>query len=173
MTIGDRVEHTSFVVERELSTSPRHAFRFWSEAELKARWSGCHPDWAVLEDRFDFRAGGTEAKRWRTLDGDEQTFSAHYLDIVPERRIIYAYEMSFAGTRLSASLVTVIFEAVGGKTRMTFTEQVAILAGGGAARDQRIAGTAEGMNRFVEVVESDRAAEARDFLAAAPRQPLQ
>ena len=79
MTTGDRIEHTSFVVERELSTSPRHAFRFWSEAELKARWSGCHPDWVVLEDRFDFRAGGMEAKRWRTPDGDEQTFHAHYL----------------------------------------------------------------------------------------------
>lgn len=173
MTTGDRIEHTSFVVERELSTSPRHAFRFWSEAELKARWSGCHPDWVVLEDRFDFQAGGTEAKRWRTPEGDEQTFHAHYLDLVPERRIIYAYEMSFAGTRLSASLVTVIFEAVGGKTRMTFTEQVAILAGGSAARDQRIVGTEEGIDRFVEVVESDRATEPRDLLASASRHPLQ
>src|SRR5205807_7909710 len=81
MTTSDSIEHTSFVVERELSTSPRHAFRFWSEAELKARWSGCHPDWVVLEDRFDFRAGGMEAKRWRTPDGDEQTFHAHYLDL--------------------------------------------------------------------------------------------
>jgi hypothetical protein len=68
--------------------------------------------------------------------------------------------------------VTVIFEAIGGKTRMTFTEQVAILAGGSAARDQRIVGTEEGMDRFVEVVESDRATEPCDFLASAPRHPL-
>ena len=159
MTTSDRIEHTSFVVGRELSTSLRHAFRFWSEAELKARWSGCHPDWLVLEDGFDFRVGGTEAKRWRTPKGDEQTFHAHYLDIVPERRIIYAYEMSFAGTRLSASLVTVTFEKAGRKTKITFTEQVAILAGGTAARDQRLAGTEEGLDRLVEVVESDKAIE--------------
>lgn len=150
-------EHTSFVVERELSTSRRHAFRFWSEAELKARWSGCHPDWLVLEDTFDFRVGGTEVKRWRTPNGDEPTFHAYYLDIVPEKRIIYAYEMSFAGRRLSASLVTIAFETIGRKTKMSFTEQVAILAGGIAARDQRLVGTEEGLDRLVEVVESERA----------------
>lgn len=77
--------------------------------------------------------------------GDEQTFNAHYLDIVPERRIIDAYEMGFAATRLSASLVTVTFEAIGRKTKMRFTEQVAILAGGRAARDQRRMGTEEGL----------------------------
>lgn len=157
MTTRERIEHTSFVVERELGASPKHAFRFWSEAELKARWTGCHPDWQVLEDSFDFRVGGTEAKRWRTPEGEEQSFHAHYLDIVPERRIIYAYEMSFAGTRLSASLVTVAFETVGRRTRMTFTEQVAILAGGMAAREQRLQGTEEGLDRLVEIVESDRA----------------
>lgn len=159
MTTSNPIEHTSFVVVRELSLSPRHAFRFWSEAELKARWTGCHPDWLVLEDGFDFRVGGTEAKRWRTPSGEEQTFHAHYLDIVPERRIIYAYEMSFAGTRLSASLVTITFEMAGRRTKMTFTEQVAILAGGIGARDQRLMGTEQGLDRLVELAQSDGAVE--------------
>jgi len=78
MKASEPVAHTSFVVERELSANPKHAFRFWSEAELKARWSGCHPDWTVLEDRFNFHVGGGEAKRWRTPEGSEQTFHAHY-----------------------------------------------------------------------------------------------
>lgn len=159
MTASDPIEHTSFVIERELAASPRHAFRFWSEAELKARWNGCHPDWRVLEDGFDFQVGGTEVKRWRTPAGEEQTFHAHYLDIVPERRIIYAYEMSFVGTRLSASLVTVTFATSGQKTKMTFTEQVAILAGGAAARSQRLLGTEQGLDRLVEMVEREKAAE--------------
>jgi uncharacterized protein YndB with AHSA1/START domain len=95
MKRSEHIQHTSFAVERELSASAIHVFRFWSEAELKARWNGCHPNWRVLEDRFDFRVGGTDVKRWRTPNGEEQAFHAHYLDIVPERRIIYAYEMSF------------------------------------------------------------------------------
>jgi len=65
----------------------------------------------------------------------------------------------FAGTRLSASLVTVTFETLGRNTKMTFTEQVAILSGGKVARDQRLLGTEQGMDRLVEMVGSGRGAE--------------
>ncbi|WP_044561840.1 SRPBCC family protein [Azospirillum sp. B4] len=150
---NDPIVHTSFVVERDLAASPRHAFRFWSEADLKARWTSCHADWQVLEDGFDFRVGGLEVKRWRTPDGQELTFHAHYLDIVPGQRIIYAYEMSFGGTRLSASLVTITLTALAGGTRATFTEQVAILSGGEAAGRQRQTGTGEGLDRLVAVLD--------------------
>lgn len=150
------VEHATFVIERELPGSPRHAFRFWSEADLKQRWNSCHADWAVLEDVFDFQAGGSEVKRWRTTEGHEQAFRAHYLDIVPERRIIYAYEMSFRGQRLSASLATVEFAPSGAQTHMTFTEQVAFL-GATDARRGRISGTEAGFDRLVEVIARDAA----------------
>lgn len=145
------VEHTSFVVERALRASPGHAFRFWSEPERKARWSGCHPDWTVLEERFDFRVGGAEVKRWRTPAGDEQTFHAHYLDIVPGQRLIYAYEMSFKGQRLSASLVTVEFRATGSGTTMRFTEQAAFLVAG-SPRQERIIGTGHGLDRLADIL---------------------
>jgi hypothetical protein len=55
--------------------------------------------------------------------------------------------------------VTLTFETVGGKTKMTFTEQVAILAGGIAARGQRLVGTEEGLDRLVEIVESGEGGE--------------
>lgn len=142
------VEHTTFVIERDLPGSPRHAFRFWCEVDLKKRWNDCHADWTVLEDTFDFRVGGEEAKRWRTAEGNEQVFRAHYLDIVPERRIIYAYEMSFKGQRLSASLATVEFVRNGTQTRMIFTEQAALL-GGVDARRERVVGTEAGFDRLV------------------------
>lgn len=145
------VEHSTFVIERELPASPRHAFRFWSEADLKNRWNSCHPDWTVLEDQFDFRVGGAEIKRWRTIEGSERTFQAHYLDIVPARRIIYAYDMSFEGQRLSASLVTIEFVPAGTQTRMTFTEQAAFLGGGNAHRE-RVVGTETGFDRLIEAI---------------------
>lgn len=145
------IEHSTFVIERELPASPRHAFRFWSEPAFKERWTGCHPDWTIIEDVFDFRIGGAEAKRWRTPDGNEQTFRAHYLDIVPALRIIYAYEMSFKGERLSVSLVTIEFAAAGAQTHMTFTEQTAFMAGADARR-QRVMGTETGFDRLVEVI---------------------
>lgn len=150
------IEHTTFTVERELPGSPTHAFRFWADPKLKDRWNGCHPDWTVLEDHFDFRPGGSERKRWRTPEGDELVFQAFYLDIMPGERIIYAYEMSFGGQRLSASLVTIALLPHGARTRMKLTEQAAFLTGEGASA-QRIQGTEEGYDRLVAVAEQDLA----------------
>ena len=144
-------QHTSFVVERDLPGSPSHAFRFWAEPHLKARWNSCHPDWTILQDEADFRVGGAEAKRWRTPDGDELTFHAFYLDIVEGERIIYAYEMSFAGVRLSASLVTIELHPKASGTRMKFTEQAVFLGPEGTS-EQRVQGTEQGFDRLIEEI---------------------
>lgn len=144
------IEHATFVIERELPASPRDAYRFWSEPRLKQRWTRCHPDWTVLEERLDFRADGTESKRWRTPEGAEQTYRAAYLDIVPGERIIYAYEMGMGGQRISASLVTVEFTPVGTGTLMRYTEQAALLDGSGA-QGRRI-GTEAGLDRLAEMI---------------------
>jgi len=151
------VDHHTFVVERDLPGSTAHAFRFWAEPELKRRWTDCHPDWAVLEDLFDFRVGGIEAKRWQMPDGQELTFRAQYLDIMSGQRILYAYEMGFGGQRVSASLATVELLPAGARTRMKFTEQAAFLAGGDGARRQRVGGTETGFDRLVEAIRQDLA----------------
>lgn len=145
------IEHKTFVVERELAASPKHAFRFFSEQALKERWTSCHPDWTVLEEAFDFRVGGIEAKRWRTDKGHEQTFLARYLDIVPAQRIIYAFDMSFAGERLSASLATVELFAAAARTRMVFTEQIAWL-GDANSLPLRVAGTGDGLDLLADII---------------------
>lgn len=155
MTMPDPVLHTEFTIERHLRARPARAFRFWSDKDLKARWNDCHTDWTVLEDSLDFRVGGEERKHWRMPDQRELTFRAHYLDILPDARIIYAYEMTFGGTRLSASLVTVTLQAAGDGTRMTFVEQAALLQGGNEARDQRIVGTGDGFDRLESLIATD------------------
>lgn len=143
--------HSTFTVERMLPGSPRHAFRFWSDPALKRAWTDCHADWTVLEERFDFRVGGDEVRRWRMPGGQDLAFRARYLDIEPSRRIIYAFDMSVGSSRQSVSLATVELFAAGGETRMLFTEQLAFLGGEEALRS-RIAGTAEGFDRLAAVV---------------------
>jgi hypothetical protein len=69
-------------------------------------------------------------------------------------RIIYAYEMSFGGVRLSASLVTIELTPHGDRTMMKFTEQTAFLTGEGA-REQRVQGTHEGFDRLVTVIAAE------------------
>lgn len=155
MTIS-AIEHATFTIERRLPARPRHAFRFFSEPALKRRWTSCHPDWTVKEESFDFRPGGGEATLWRTSEGEEQRFRAHYFDIVAGQRILYAYDMDFRGEKLSASLVTVVFTPEDGQTRLTFTEQAAYL-GGPDARRQRLAGTEWGLDRLVDAITRETA----------------
>jgi uncharacterized protein YndB with AHSA1/START domain len=140
-------QHATFVIERLLPGSPQHAFRFWSEPEMKARWMACHPDWQIVEQQFDFRAGGSEVNRLKTPQGSIHGFRACYLDIVEACRIIYAYEMSADGRRNSTSLVTVEFEPADSHTKMTFTEQAVFLDGLANAKDRQ-QGTELGFERL-------------------------
>ncbi|EJZ21873.1 SRPBCC family protein [Rhizobium sp. Pop5] len=122
-------EHTTFVIERRLKAPVARVFRAWSMPESKRQWFACHGDWAPLEYALDFRPGGTERNYVADTDGLLHAYDAHYIDIVPDTRIVYAYEMKLGQTRISASLATVTFKAAPGGTKMIFTEQVVFLDG--------------------------------------------
>ena len=148
--MGVTVDHRSFVIERVLPGSPAHAFRFWSEHDLKRRWNACHPDWQVIEDRFDFRVDGVESMIWRMPDGTEQQMLAHFLEVHPRQRIVYAYTMRTNGAPISSSLVTVELNGRDRQTLMTFTEQ-AVFANPSDG-DIRESGTGIGFSRLQDVM---------------------
>lgn len=153
--MGIFVNHTSFVIERDLPGSPAHAFRFWSEHDLKRQWTSCHQDWTVLEDTFDARIGGMEAVRWRTPEGVEHGYRAYYLDVVPGKQIIYAYAMNAGGIQTSAALATIEFVGKRNNTKMTYTEQSAFLDAADAKGRSR--GTEMGFDRLALVIERNLA----------------
>lgn len=149
--MSTRLYPASIILDRKLPGSPRHAFRFWSDHALKRSWNGCHPDWTVLEDSFDFRIGGSETVIWRMPDGTEQSFVAHYLDVVTPERIVYAFVMRTNGVHLSSSVVSVEFAATASGCIMHYTEQ-AVFCDEEAARERQ-AGTGFGFDRMVSVIE--------------------
>ena len=148
--MGVNVNHRTFVIERELPGRPAHAFRFWSVHALKRRWTSCHPDWTVIEDRMDFREDGSERMIWRMPDGVEQSMLAHYLEIAAPGRIVYAYVMHTNGKCISSSLVTVELIGDGAKTFMTYTEQAVF--GDISDGDIRESGTGLGFERLRDVL---------------------
>jgi uncharacterized protein YndB with AHSA1/START domain len=126
--------HGTFTIERELPHPPERVFAAWSDPKAKAAWfSGPSGQWTPLEREMDFRVGGRERAKGRWTSGVVTDFQAHYLDIVPQRRIVYAYNMHVDEKKISVSLATVELEAVavGNKagTRMKVTEQGAFLDG--------------------------------------------
>jgi uncharacterized protein YndB with AHSA1/START domain len=122
------VTHATFAVERSYDASPGRVFAAWADPAAKARWFG-DPDQGVTEYELDFRIGGREINRGTGPDGQLYTFEARYQDIVPDQRIVYAYDMHLEETRISVSLGTVELKPEGEGTRLTYTEQGAYLDG--------------------------------------------
>jgi len=122
--------HGTFTIVRELPHAPERVFAAWSDPKAKAAWfSGPSGQWTPLEREMDFRVGGRERAKGRWKSGAVTDFQAHYLDIVPLRRIVYAYNMHVDDKKISVSLATIELEAAGKGTRMKLTEQGAFLDG--------------------------------------------
>jgi uncharacterized protein YndB with AHSA1/START domain len=118
------VTHATFAVERTYDASPARVFAAWADPEAKARWFGNDAD----EYELDFQIGGAELNRG-TMEGNTYTYEARYRDIVPDERLVYAYDMYLDETRISVSLGTVELKPDGDGTRLTYTEQGAFLDG--------------------------------------------
>jgi uncharacterized protein YndB with AHSA1/START domain len=121
--------HGTFAIERVYDSSPARVFNAWAEPAAKARWFVGPTDWQLLERSIDFRVGGKERLSGRKGSGIVSTFDAVYHDIVPDRRIIYCYDMRLDDAHISASLATIELHPAGAGTRLVFTEQAVFLDG--------------------------------------------
>lgn len=127
---GPSAVHGMFAIERDLPHAVERVYAAWSEPKAKAAWfSGPSGQWTPLEREMDFRVGGRERAKGQWKSGVVTDFQAHYLDIVPLRRIVYAYNMHVDDRKISVSLATIELEATAKGTRMKVTEQGAFLDG--------------------------------------------
>ena len=147
------VNHATFVVERTLDASPQRVFAAWADPGAKARWFG-NPDQGVDEYELDFQVGGREYNRG-AVEGQAYTYEARYQDIVPDQRIVYAYDMHLGERRISVSLGTVELEPEGDGTRLTYTEQGVYLDGLDTS-EQRQSGTGGLFDALAEHLAGER-----------------
>ncbi|MCK3775983.1 SRPBCC family protein [Ensifer sesbaniae] len=123
------IEHSSFTIERSFKATPEQVFRAFSEPAAKERWFVTADGWPVAEFSHDLRVGGRESGRF-SQDGETiYCDDTVYLDIVENRRIIFAYTMTENDRRISASIATVDIRPEGRGSRLVFTEQAAFLDG--------------------------------------------
>jgi len=119
----ETIVHDTFTVERTFDAPPARVFEALANAEVKAKWFAGPPGWQQKERAFDFRVGGREVLSGTHASGLTSVFDAHYFDIVPNERVVYVYEMTINGRKISTSLATFELSAVGGKTKVLLTEQ--------------------------------------------------
>lgn len=123
------VVHATFSIERIYDASPARVFHALSDQAVKARWFTGVDGYTVLECDMDVRPGGRERVKGRWASGVVATFDANYFDVVPNRRLVYAYEMQLDERKISVSLATMELKPEGAGTRLVMTEQGAFLDG--------------------------------------------
>lgn len=123
------VTHSTFVIERTYPVAPARTFAAFSNPAKKKRWFSEGEEAKLESFEMDFRVGGTERKLFRSKDGLLFTNDTVYRDIVPDRRIVFAYNMSVGEKRVSSSLSTIEFLAAQSGTKLVFTEQAAFFEG--------------------------------------------
>jgi uncharacterized protein YndB with AHSA1/START domain len=121
--------HATFVIEREYAAAPARVFAAWAEPKAKARWFVGPDEWEKSDHRLDFRVGGKESVSGGSPGGPNHIYNAIYQDIVPNERIVLAYDMHLDKTRISVSLLTLEFKPAGAGTKLILTEQDAFLDG--------------------------------------------
>jgi uncharacterized protein YndB with AHSA1/START domain len=126
--------HSTFTIERTYPATPARVFAAFADPALKRRWLLDGKSFGQESYSAEFRVGGFEKSRFTFTGGSpgapppgtQMGNDTVYLDIVPDRRIVFAYTMLVGDYRMSSSLATVELSPSGnGGTRLLFTEQAA------------------------------------------------
>ena len=138
-------------ITRTFDAPARLLFLAWSKPEHLKKWFG-PVGYPVTMCEMDFRKGG----RWRAAmtgpSGQQQTpFGGEYLEIVPDRKIVFSNGFELPGAE--KMIMTVTFDEKDGKTLLTLHTLFASIAqkathvGAGMAE-----GIASGLDQLIDVV---------------------
>lgn len=133
-----QVRHESFTCRRTYAAAPQRVWAALADPAAKRQWFAA-PSESEVEHRMDFREGGVEEMSGRHGDNDFH-YVSRFFDIVEGERLVYSYEMSYAGNRLSLSAASWELTLVDGGTGVVYTESMAIVHPEETA-DSRRAGT--------------------------------
>jgi uncharacterized protein YndB with AHSA1/START domain len=151
------VSHDTFVIERTYGASPARVFAAFADPAIKMRWFG-EPDSAMnASHKMDFRVGGRESLEGDAPGGSPRfTYDVTYQDIVDNERIVYSYDMTMDGKRISVSVATIELMAANGGTHFILTEQGAFLDGldTSAIREQGTQELLDALGRYLETSSS-------------------
>jgi uncharacterized protein YndB with AHSA1/START domain len=115
--------HDTFVIDRTFTFEREFVYAAWTSPAAKAKWFVGHSGWELQHREMEFRVGGRERVTGRRPDGIVSSFDARYYEIVPNERIVYAYEMHLNDVRISISLATIEFKKRKEGAGLIITEQ--------------------------------------------------
>jgi uncharacterized protein YndB with AHSA1/START domain len=145
--------HDTFIIDRTYPASPARVFTAFADPAKKKQWFGDPDIEQNAEHVIDFRVGGSESLAGAIAGGGPSfTYDVRYQDIVENSRIVYSYDMTMDGRRISVSVATLEFLTDGDGTRLILTEHGAYLDGldNSAQREEGTRGLLEALGNYLE-----------------------
>ena len=135
------------VIRRIFDAPRRFVFEAWTDPEHLARWWGPQ-GFAIIACKAEVRPGGAWHRTMRSPEGNVIRKHGVYREIVAPECLVFTYVTDDPeGNPGPATLVTVTFADVGGKTRLTL-HQAAFQSV--ATRDDHRRGWTGALERFSE-----------------------
>ena len=144
--------HATFVVERTYPVSVPEVWHALSDNDARSQWFGGGPAFEVADQSHDFRVGGHGIEEGAWHNGPRSRFESTYTDIVDQYRMVFTYDMWVDGRHMSTSLTTIVTEARGDSTLVTFTEQAVHFDGLDTAegREEGTAGLLDNLGAYLD-----------------------
>lgn len=128
--------HDTLVLERIYPASPARVFAAWKDPQARLRWA-VPKGQALVFDAVDFQVGGRDLSRCGDAGDLRYRLETLYEVIETDRRLILTERCRDGDTLLSVSLITVDIEPQAGGSRLTLTNQIVALDGGGMIEGSR------------------------------------
>jgi uncharacterized protein YndB with AHSA1/START domain len=124
--------HGTIVVEQTIVAPVARVYAAFADAKERERW-GAPSDTAVFRyEEADFRIGVRDVAICGAKADPRFRVDARYVDISPERRVVWAETISEAGKQtLAANITTFELAPDGERTRLRVTVQVTSFVGPG------------------------------------------
>lgn len=108
------------ILTRLIDAPPEKVFQAWTDPALIVQWFTPKP-WETVRAETDVRPGGSSLIVMRGPDGTEFPNRGVYLDVVPNRRLVFTDAFINAWTPSEKPFMTGVltFDHEGGKTRYT------------------------------------------------------
>ena len=116
---AETADPIGLVIERLIDAPVALVFKAWTAPEHLARWLG-PKDFTAHSIRMDFRPGGAWSAVIRSPEGADYPMGGHYRAIDENRGLTFTFR--WTGEDGPETLVSVAFEAVGARTRLTFAQ---------------------------------------------------
>jgi uncharacterized protein YndB with AHSA1/START domain len=122
-------DHGTITVERILDAPVARVYAAFADAKERQSWGAPSDSAVYVYEEADFRIGGRDLARCGPKDDPRFRVEARYIDIVPQRRVVWTETVREVERLLATNITTFELRPDSERTRVRITVQVTSFVG--------------------------------------------